>query len=270
MPAVQLVRLRTQIQEMLDHFAEPTIVQRELRDLLDLYANRAFRPGQSSIHQTMLKNYLPPPLVMRELEIAFTRMGRQSGGAALRLVNILRRDPALEPRLLAANLLGSIDPQPIEPLLDELRAWCTPNEERQILDEIFEHGCARLRAENESVWRELIDQWITHPQVEYHLIGLRAMLPAIRDARFINLPPLLSMLSPILQAPTAATLGDLQEVMQALITRSPSEAIFFLRQILNLSSSQHTLRLARRLLPLFPPENQESLRGALRAHATTG
>ncbi|HZU87263.1 MAG TPA: hypothetical protein VFF78_07255 [Anaerolineaceae bacterium] len=266
MPAVQLIRLRTQIQDILDHFAEPAILQRGLRDLLDLYANRAFRPGQASIHQTMLENYLPPPLVMRELEIAFTHLGKQSGGAALRVVSVLRHDPALEPRILAAHLLGSIDPHPADPLLEEIRAWCTPEAERQVLDAILDHGCARLRAESESAWRGLVNAWIIHPETEWRMIGLRAMLPAIRDEQFINLPPLLSMISPLMQSPSPDILGDLQDILQSFISRSPSEAVFYLRQMLTLSGSLHTLRLARRLLPLFPPENQESLRTALRAH----
>jgi hypothetical protein len=266
LPAVQLIRLRTQIQALLVHFSEPVVFQRELRDLLDLYANRAFHPGQDSIHQTTLQSYLPAVLVMRELEIGITGAGRQSGGAALRVVSVLRRDPGLEPRLLAARLLGSLDVRPLGPLLEEVRAWCTPQEERLVLDAVLEHGCARLRAEAEPSWRELLQSWVSHPENAWRLVGLRAMLPAMRDPQFINLPPLLTMLSPLIQNPPTDMLGDLQDVLQALITRSPSEAAYFLRQMVSLSNSLHTLRLARRLLPLFPPQNQESLRSALRAH----
>ncbi len=269
MPAVQLIRLRTQIQDLLVHFSEPGVLQRKLRELLELYADHTFRPGQASIHQTTLASYLPAPLVMRELEIAFARLGRQSSGAALRVVSTLRRDPALEPRLLGARLLGSVDPLPLQPLLEEVRTWCTPEEERRVLDEVLDRGCARLRNEAEPAWRELLLGWSNHPDPAYRMVEVRAILPAVRDEQFINLPPLLTLLSPLVLHPTAELLGDLQETLAALIQRSPAEAAFFLRQMVNLTESIYTLRLARRLLPLLPPDKQENLRGALRLRRET-
>ena len=68
---------------------------------------------------------------------------------------------------------------------------------------------------------------------------------------------------PALQAALPSLQPALQDVLTALVRRSPQETLYYLKQILASSSQVNTARLIRRLLPLFSPENQASLRQAL-------
>jgi hypothetical protein len=68
------------------------------------------------------------------------------------------------------------------------------------------------------------------------------------------------MITSFMHTSQPAMLPALQDLMEALIQRSPTEALFFLRQILGSPTPPPTIRLIRRLIPLFSPESQASLR----------
>ncbi len=67
MPAVQLARLRAQVEELSSRFSQPAVYLRALRDLLELYADRTYQPGQGVPSQVLTPSYHVPMLVMRQL-----------------------------------------------------------------------------------------------------------------------------------------------------------------------------------------------------------
>ena len=58
--------------------------------------------------------------------------------------------------------------------------------------------------------------------------------------------------------------ADILDALAALALRSPKETAYLLRQSLNSPENPDTALLIRKLLDVFPPDLQESLRQALR------
>jgi hypothetical protein len=165
---------------------------------------------------------------------------------------------------VAAYLVGQVPLNPIEPVIDRMTAWCQPKEDRQALDGLLDRGSERLRREQPQRWFELLQDWINQGRPVYDSMALRALLPAIRDRQFENIPPIYQVIGPLLQSPTAAVQGNLVDVIEALARRSPTETAYFLRQAVSLNPNPASLRLVRRALPAFPEHVQEGLRSVMK------
>ncbi len=256
----KLNRLKTQINNLIWKFTRPQEFLTELRELLELYSDRTFRPGKASPSAKLPTSYRVPTLVIRQLELELTPLCQENPQAALTLMDALWNDPFLEPRILAALLLGKIDPAPPDMITNHLQRWCQPECESVSLSALLEHGTYRLRREQSEHWFELLHFWLADKNTVVQKIALRAMLPAIQDREFENLPPLFRMIEPFLKSPLPALQTEIVEILQALANRSPIETAYLLRQALAVSNHPLTVRIVRRLLPLFSPEEQNRLR----------
>lgn len=268
MPAAELTKLRAQIDRLAGLFSQPADFQRELRNLFEQYSDLAYRPGQTITKLQVTPAYRPPALVIRRLELELTALTQAHGEQALAIVDKLWEESHLEPRLLGATLLGQIPLSQAEGVLERLRGWARPLEDRLLLEAILERGTARLRHEGPDALLELYDGWLSGPDPAYRLIGLKALLPLIRDSGFENLPPIFDALFPLARTASSATFGDLAAVLEELAGRTPAETVFFLRQVLSAPYQSHTPRLVRRILPFLSESQQESLRAVLRSKNT--
>jgi hypothetical protein len=265
MPAAELTKLREQIHHLAGLFDLPDDFLRALRDLFELYAHHVYRPGQSVTNLPIVPSYRPPSLVIRRLELDLSPLCISHDAKALAVIDRLWREPYLEPRLLAMTLFGQVPLSQAESILERLRAWAQPQEDRILLEALLERGTARLRHEGPDALLELYDTWLISPDPAYRLIGLKALLPLIHDPEFENIPPIFSMIFPLVQTVSAATFGDLSAVLLALAERTPTETAYFLRQILTSPYQANTPRLVRRIIPLLSESQQEGLKGVLKS-----
>jgi hypothetical protein len=265
MPAAELSRLRSQINGLINHFADPAGFRIALRDLFDLYANRAYRPGQAVQPQPLLPSYRVAPLIMHQLELEIGKTCQEQPEQALAVVEALWRDPYLEPRLLAAALLGSIPASHAQKVVDKLREWTIPAENFRMLDALFRSGSTNLRRYSPQLLLNLCEVWLGNSQNTIQSLGLRALIPMIEDQAFENLPPIFRLISPLVQSDPTSLHTDLQVVLTALTRRTSVETAYFLRQVLSLATGPGTARLVRRCLPLMEPAQQVSLRAAIQA-----
>ncbi len=268
MPAAELSRLRAQINGLINRFADPTGFRIALRDLLEMYENRAYRAGQAVQAQPLLPSYRTAPLIMQQLELELSKTCQEQPEQALDVIEALWHDPYLEPRLLAAAMLGSIPAGPMylgEAITQKLRAWASPQENFRMLDALFRAGTTSLRRSAPKLLLDLCEEWLSDRQMAVQSLGIRALIPMIEDPLFENLPPVFRLLSHPVQTTPTALQTDLQAALEALTRRTPVETAYFLRQALNITPGPGTARLIRRLLPLFGPAQQESLRAALQA-----
>ena len=263
MPAAELTRLRTQINNLIARFDDPTGLRSELRDLLDLYANRAYRAGQAVQPQPLLPSYRVAPLVIHQLEIELGKTCQEQPELAVDVVEALWQDPYLEPRMLAAHLLGSIPASQGAAVIQKLRAWSQPGENFRMLDVLFNDGTTTLRRSAPELLLGLFEEWVSSTKADVQALGIRAMIPLVQEPAFENLPAVFRLLSPGVQSAPAPIFTDLQAALEALSRRSPTETAYFLRQTLNMAAGSGTARLIRRCLPLFDPTQQASLRAAL-------
>ncbi len=268
MPAAELSRLRMQINGLIDRFSDPAGFRLALRDLLEMYANHAYRPGQAVHPQPLLPSYRVPPLITHQLELELGKTCLEQPAQALEVVEALWHDPYLEPRLMAAVLLGAIPASQGEAVIQKLRDWAVPAENFRMLDALFRHATTSLRRETPQLLFGLYEEWINSPQTATQSQGIRALIPIIEDEAFENLPPVFRLLSPLVQRSPAALQTDLHAALETLARRTPIETAYFLRQALSMSPGPSVARLIRRCLPLFDPYQQASLRAALQAAGT--
>ena len=269
MPAVELTRLRAKINELIERFMDPVSFRAALRDLLDLYANRAYRPGQAVQPQPLLPSYRVTPLIMHQLELELGKTCQEQPEQALSIIEALWHDPYLEPRLLATTLLGSIPASHQEAVVQTLRDWAVPEENFRMLDSLFRNGTISLRRSAPEALFKLFEEWLNSSQVATQSMGVRALIPMIEDQAFENLPPVFRLISPLVQRSPAPLFTDLQAVIEALAQRTPIETAYFLRQALGMAPGPAITRLIRRCLPRFNPAQQASLRAALQAASSS-
>lgn len=265
MPAAELSRLRAQINELIIRFEDPESFRLALRDLLELYANRAYRPGKVVQPQSIFPSYRVPPLVIRQLELELSKTCQEMPDQALNVVESIWNDPFLEPRLLAAVLLGALPAKYGPAVAEKLRAWSQPAVNFRLLEALFKNGAVELRRSNPQLLVGLIEEWISSTQPEIQAIGLWALVPMVQDPVFENIPAVYRIIGPLVQNIPSTLQTDLTLLIEALIQRSPAETAFFLRQAITLAASSSTARLVRRSLPSFTPDQQSSLRAALQA-----
>jgi hypothetical protein len=265
MPAIQLARLKIQAAQLAEHFANPVLYARSLHDLLDYYADRAYRPGQTGEPPPLLTAYSVPPQVIRQILKELTPFAAQDRPAALALCDALWSEPYFEFRLLAASLLGEISPHPPEEILARVKAWAVPSTEIRLLAALFTIGLSWFRQDLPELYLRQVEAWLASAEVFSQHLGLQALGPLATAQGFDNLPVLFRLLAPLVRSAPMQLRPDLLDVVQGLARRSPQETAYFLRQNLEIKTDNPgTAWLARHSLASFPVEVQTSLRAALR------
>ncbi len=263
MPAIQPARMKIQVALLVEKVHQPEAYIRSLHNLLDFYADRTYRPGQSGEPPPLLATYKTPPPVFRQIVRETVPIASIDPLAAMTLVDALWAEPNIEFRLLAITLIGKIHPGPHEPVLTRIQAWISTMPENRLLDAILEQGLEQIRQERPKIYAQMIEDWLKADELFSRQTGLRAMLPLLDDPEFENLPVLSRLLIPLIREPPDELRPDLITVLRSLTHRFPQEASFILRQ--NLSDDRpDAVWLARQVVNDFPPEIQNSLREALR------
>jgi hypothetical protein len=255
--------LRMKRARILLQFDQPAAFRAALRDLLEQYANHAYRPGTAVAPRPLLPTYRIAPLIMRQLEMELAQTCLEQPEHALNAIQALWEDLYLEPRILAVQLLGRLPRSMDAGVLEKLRAWVTPAENFRMTDALFQYATVGLRQGSALPLLALIEEWINSSQPGLTALGLRAWIALINDPKFENIPAAFRMLGPLVQFPPAPLLADLHDVLSALTQRSQTETLYFLRQMLSMATGANTARLVRRCLPEFPPEQQAVLRSAM-------
>jgi hypothetical protein len=263
MPAVQLDRLKYQIQQLLSAFSDSEQFVKKLTELFELYANRVYRPGQNMMAVRRTPMYFVPPILLRQLEFQLAPHCRQNPKKALELADALWKASHLEQKLVAAFILGQCPLNPIEAITERLLSWCNPDEDSIVLQAVLNQGSEEMRMAQPETWISLILSWLERETPSYQKMGLNALLPLVQDRNFENLPPIYRLISTVVQNPSPVYQNELVEILSALAKREPVETAYFIRQSLNLGLPQSTLRIFRRCLPAFDDQAQASLRNLL-------
>jgi hypothetical protein len=260
MPAILPSRLKIQAARLGELVPNADLFVRSLRTLLDYYADRTHRPGQSGDPPPLLPAYNVPPPVLRQilLELTPTLSAEQSKG--LVICDALWEQENFECRLLAARILGHLPVEPLGPVLERLLLWVQEDEER-VLDELLTKGLVRWRSEAPNSFLLRLGEWMKSPSFKEQKLGLKALKPVIEDRSFTNLPVLFRILNPVVRIAPPQIRPDLLHVIRFLVKRSPQETAFFLRQNM---SAQDTPWVTRKVLPEFPTSLQHSLREAMK------
>jgi hypothetical protein len=263
MPAIDLARLRKQAARLADFFFVPDEFVNHLHETLDFYVDRTRRNVEPTAAGSNLSTYRTPPVILRQIELELSGTAGEYPAAALELADKLWDHASLETSLLAAFLLGRIPPHE-EHLIAHLTAWTQQVRDPAVRLALLTTSLARLREEAPAEFLDLIREWVHPARTRTWSNGIQALLPMISDPGFQNLPPVLDVLEPLVEAAPAALQPDLEDLIVALYKASPTETTFFLRQVLTKTENPMTAVTLRRISSRLPEELVSELRDFLR------
>ena len=263
MPAVELSRLNTQIRLLTRQYASADEFVKHLCDLYEFYSDRTFTASDASQHSLTLPAYNVTPLINRQFELEFSQLCQANPLSSLDVIDALWKQPNLEPRRLAAYLLGNIPVAYADEVIHRLKEWSLREEDRELMKYLQDHGSLLLRHQVTRRWLNVIRAWLESPNSHDQLFGLQSLLPLIHDPDYIDLPEVFDLLSQQLAAPQPRLAFTLQTVLTALAERTPNETVYLLKSVLDRPHTAEATRLIRRLAASFPEEQQKSLKTAL-------
>jgi hypothetical protein len=264
MPAIHPERLKHEIAELAAHFSDPARFVHALDGLLDRYADRVRRPGQTGAPAPLLPAFKVAQPVMRQIMRILTPLAEADPIAALALADVLWQKPALETRQIAIRLLGIHPVDDPAPILARIHAWVNSKEEEHILEELFETGLEQLQTRHPDRLLEITREWVGHSQVEMQTLGLKALLPLAQNPAFDNLPQVFRVLFPRMIDFSPVLRAHLAAVIWALAERSPQETAHFLNQVLIVTDNTGAAWITRQVMELFPEDTQERLKEIIR------
>ena len=263
MPAVQLTRLKKQIDNLIGLYSQPAEFTHGLRGLFEQYGDLTYRAGQSVKPASILPAYHLPALVMKTLEVSLAPLAASQPQNSLEIADHLWAEGYLEPRQFACILLGQTALEPLQPVLARLESWAANSGDYSLVIFLLERGSQRIRREAPNRWLDVLRDWTGSSDPNLRRNGLNALLPFIQDRAFENLPVIFNLVTPALQQDSESLSAELQKTLNALARRSPVETGYFLRQITATTNDANLRRLVRRGLPAFPAETQTRLKDAL-------
>jgi hypothetical protein len=263
MPAIELARLKKQAARLADLFDQPDQFARALHETLDYYVNRSLREVDSAAPASVLDTYRTPPVILRHIEIVIAPLAMANPEQALELADHLWDEGWLETRLLAASLLGLLPPRE-ERLLARLTAWTTQVRDPSVRSALLTTSLVRLRKEIPDQFLLLVGEWLNPERPRMWSNGIQALLQLIKDPNFHNLPPVFDILEHVVEAAPGILQKDLIDLFKVLYSVSPSETIYFLREVISNSSMTMTATTFRRISSSLPPRLAESIRDLVR------
>lgn len=267
MPAIQPARLRQQAALLAQSFNQPDNFIRSLHHLLESYADNARHPGQSSETHPLIEAYYVRPPVLRQLVVELNPYAQVDPEGAIVLAEALWGQPFLEFRQLAANLLGLVPVDNLQPVVTLLEEWLRSRPEDQIIEALLVQGTRSLRRDRQADFMQIVSRWLETQELFANQLGLRALIPLVQEPGFENIPFIFRLVQPFSRSMDSGLRPFMADIMHALARRSPQETVFFLRHNLEISEHPDTSWLIRQTLPVLPVELQESLRATLHNHS---
>jgi hypothetical protein len=264
MPAIQPARLKDETARLAALFARPEQLRRGLYDLFEFYADRAYRPGQTGDTPVLLPAYNIRPPVMRQLLQTFSPLAAAYPEDGLIACDALWAEPVLEFRLLAAGLLGQVQPEPIEAITGRVEAWLPGIADESLRTAVLDGGLTRLRGERPQALLDWIGRRLSEEANLSRQSGLRALLPLVQSSEFQNFPQVFRLMQPLVRSAPPALRPEVLEAIAVLARRSPPETAYFLRQTLEIPLSPDATWFLRQSLNEFPESLRNGLRQALR------
>lgn len=271
MPSIDLARLRKQVSRLIDFFFVPDDFTANLNDMLDSYVDYTVRRKPATAPGAVLRTYRTPAVVVRQIEQGLTPLATapENAEATLDLADRLWDEGWLETCLLAAFLLGCIPPRE-ERLMARLTAWTAQVRDPQLRASLLNSSLVRMRKQAPNMFLDLLREWLRPERGRMWADGIQAAVSAVSDPEFKDLPPLLDVIRPVVEAAPSGLQLDLEELVLALYAASPTETSYFIRQVLIETKNPMTAITFRRMSPNFPTELKEEIREFVRGKPLSG
>jgi hypothetical protein len=264
MPAIQISQLRAKVKLLTGLLDSPGKLLPELLRFYSAYSDLTFQSNSLSVKAGTLFAFRTPALMNREIEIAFSKFALTQPDQLCEFIDLLMKCPELEPRQLAATLLGALPAEYFDRVIPRLTTWANEIADPEDLTWLFTRATANLRREKPEIWLSMLQQWLESSDEKSRVIAVYGLSSMITDSSLTSLPLIFKHLQPLLLEENSKISVYLETIIERLIEKSETETIYFLKQTLSSSPTQTLIRMVRRSIPLFSAEGQESLKIFLR------
>lgn len=264
MPAIQPIRLKNQAAGLAEKLTTPAAFVRGLRDLLEEYADHTHHRGQAGEPAPLLSSFKTPPQVLRQVWLEVQPLISIHPQEALALCDVLWRQPTIEHRIMAVDILGHLSSHSQAEVINRVQLWAREAIEDHLVDTLLEHGLTRLRRQSSPAVVALIEHWLTNQDLADKQLGLRLLHSLAGDASYTDLPALFRLLTPHLRVAAPPLRPEIISILNTLIHRSAPEVAYLLRQNLAATDNPDTAWLVRQVISEFPLHLQEGLRQEIR------
>lgn len=265
MPAIELSRLRAKVKLLTGLIEDPPRLLRELLQFYASYSDLTFQSGTFSVKTGNLFAFRTPPLINHEIENTFANLTSTYPMRIVELIDLLRQCVELEPRQLAATLLGALPSEHFDKVIPRLSAWALSVKDPEDLSWLFGRGTINLRKEDPEKWLSLLQHWLEASDDSSRSIAVYGLSSMISDSSLSSLPLIFKHLQPLLLEEDVKVSPYLETIIERLIEKSEVETLYFLKQTLQKSGDPALLRMVRRSIELFSTAGQESLKAFLRS-----
>lgn len=262
MPAIDIARLKLQAASLVEKFDQPAAFLSDLHQILDLYADRTLRVSVAA-PASVLRSYRVAPSVLKQIEMELAPLTATFPEQSMALTDALWQDAHLETRLLAATLLGRIDPR-APMLIARLGERVNQVRDKKVRVALLNTSLNRLRRELPDQFLELVREWLSEDNPKMWANGIEALIPLLDDPSFENLPPVYDIVRPLISSAPASLKNELADLVNALYRASQVETVFFLKQLIAASRNPQALTTIRRILPVLDKSLQPHIQKALR------
>ncbi|PKN88261.1 MAG: hypothetical protein CVU46_01720 [Chloroflexi bacterium HGW-Chloroflexi-8] len=265
MPAIQIDRLKSQIQSILEPKFPPEIFLESLRSLMEAHANLAFRTTSESFQKQGLESYQLSPLIINQLQLFFIQFAKANPDIALSYVDIIWSEPVLEMKQMAGIFMSALPVTKIPDILERVIKWSGDTKDKTLRMIIFNESTKTIRDHGLNKWLDIISGWVNSGNPQMIIPAIQAIQVLILDPKFENIPYVFNKISSISSFHNEKITNELSELIQLLILREPIETQFFVKSMLLSQPSPELFRIIRRNLGYFSDEQQEKIRQIMKS-----
>ena len=269
MPAVDLSRLRARFKLLQLQIEDPVAFTRGLREIFIFHADLTHPAGDSPSGVFTHPVFNTPRLLNSEVVKFLNPFVTQNPQLLLQIIDRLWREPEVELRELAAQLLGKLPSSHYPEVLARIQAWSQVETDADLFPFLHQQASAAIRQQSPELWLEVLNGWISSNEPWLTKLALAGTIPLIDDYSYENLPAIFAFINPLVLNPGPQNQYELLRVIEHLARRSEVETVYFLKQVMSLSDAPGLGRFLRRAIDLFSPAMQESLRVEMRQRQLT-
>ncbi|MBQ6502802.1 MAG: hypothetical protein IJI57_02695 [Flexilinea sp.] len=267
LPAVNLLQLRVELNDLLWNFTDPPAFRNTLLDLLEKFAYTAYR-SESKARAVSTRPQLQVSLILlREMDLVLIPAIREQPQAALAICDLLWNDENMDVCLIASRMLGEIPIEHADLVLDRAGEWALAGVRHMTARTLLKNASALIMRHDPEILLRKVRRWYVDPREEQNYLCLEGMAILVEDRSFENLPAIFTLLEALMGEATMETQNALTELFLVLYERTPNETVYVIRQCLNDNPNVTAQRVIRRVIPTFDPKVQKSLQDALREAA---
>ncbi|PWH16086.1 MAG: hypothetical protein D6735_00215 [Acidobacteria bacterium] len=263
MPLIDPSRLEKQIQQCFSVQSNASLFVEAIKELLDSYADHAYRPGELATLPSFLKSYHVPQPLLRTLKKELAVFCQSESVQALSIAKELWEEPYQECKELAISILEKLPLEMEAELLKTVEQWVSSCTHLELIESIAQNGLNTIRKHQTASLIERAQNWLIDERPNMRKFGFLVLQKVSDTISFSDLPLLFKVISPFLNRCPIEYYQDVVLICNALIGKSPKEMAYLMRKAITENPSADARKLMKSCLNTFPPELQTDLKAAI-------